>query len=166
MASAMPNAIGIALAFPGRQVIAVCGDGGLSMLLGDLLTIAERKLPIKLVVLNNSGLEFVHIEMEEAGIEPFGVGFENPDFAKLADAIGITGIRLEDPREVKDGVSRLLSTPGPALLDAVVDPHALSLSPHITFGMAEGFSLSLAKQALHGNLDDVIETVKGNVRIV
>lgn len=166
MANAMPNAIGIALAYPGRQVIAICGDGGLSMLMGDLLTIAERRLPVKLVVLNNGGLEFVNIEMEEAGIEPFGIRFENPDFAKLAEVIGITGIRLEEPGDVRDSVTRLLSTPGPALLDAVVDPHALSLPPHITFGEAEGFSLSLAKQALHGNLDEVIETVKGNVHIV
>jgi pyruvate dehydrogenase (quinone) len=165
MANAMPNAIGIALAYPGRQVVALCGDGGLTMLMGDLLTIAARKLPVKLVVLNNGGLEFVNIEMEEAGIEPFGIALENPDFAQLAEAIGLTGIRVEDPREVRDGVTRLLSTPGPALLDAVVDPHALSLPPHVTFGMAEGFSLSLAKQALHGNLDEVVETVKRNVHI-
>jgi pyruvate dehydrogenase (quinone) len=165
MANAMPNALGIALAYPGRQVIALCGDGGLAMLMGELLTIAERQLPVKLVVLNNGGLEFVHIEMEEAGIEPFGTAFENPDFSKLADAIGLTGIRVEDPRAVRDAVTRLLSTPGPALLDAVVDPHALSLPPHITFGMAEGFSLSLAKQAIHGNLDEVIETVKRNVSL-
>ncbi|MCW3018124.1 MAG: thiamine pyrophosphate protein domain protein TPP-binding [Solirubrobacterales bacterium] len=166
MANAMPNALGIALAYPGRQVIALCGDGGLTMLMGDLLTIAERKLPVKLVVLDNGGLEFVHIEMEEAGIEPFGTAFENPDFSKLADAVGFTGIRVEDPREVRDAVTRLLSTPGPALLDAVVDPHALSLPPHISFGMAEGFSLSLAKQAIHGNLDEVVETVKRNVSLV
>jgi pyruvate dehydrogenase (quinone) len=166
MANAMPNAIGIALAYPGRQVIALCGDGGLTMLMGDLLTIATRKLPVKLVVLNNGGLEFVKIEMEEAGIEPFGIALENPDFAKLAEAIGLTGIRVQDPREVRDGVARLLSTTGPALLDAVVDPQALSLPPHITFGMAEGFSLSMAKQALHGNLDEVVETVKRNVRVV
>jgi len=166
MASAMPNALGIALAYPGRQVIAICGDGGLAMLMGELLTIAERKLPVKIVVLNNGGLEFVNIEMQEAGIEPFGIKFENPDFAKLADAIGITGIRLEQPGGVRDSVTRLLSTPGPALLDAVVDPHALSLPPHITFGEAEGFSLSLAKQALHGNLDEVIENIKRNIRIV
>jgi pyruvate dehydrogenase (quinone) len=166
MANAMPNALGIALAYPGRQVIALCGDGGFTMLMGDLLTIAQRKLPVKIVVLNNGGLEFVHIEMEEAGIEPFGTAFENPDFSKLAEAVGLTGIRLEDPREVRDAVTRLLSTPGPALLDAVVDPHALSLPPHVTLGEAEGFSLSLAKQAIHGSLDEVIETVRDNVSLV
>ena len=112
MANAMPNALGVALAYPGRQVIALCGDGGLTMLMGDLLTIAQRKLPVKVVVLNNGGLEFVHIEMEEAGIEPFGTEFENPDFSKLAEAVGFTGIRLEDPHEVRDAVTRLLSTPG------------------------------------------------------
>jgi pyruvate dehydrogenase (quinone) len=166
MANAMPNALGIALAFPGRQSIAICGDGGLTMMMGELLTIAERKLPVKLVVLNNGGLRFVNIEMEEAGIEPFGIEFANPDFAKLAETIGLTGIRVEDPAEVRDGVSRLLRTPGPALLDAVVDPVALSLPPRATFAEAKGFSLSLGKQVVHGNLDEVIETVKRNVGIV
>jgi pyruvate dehydrogenase (quinone) len=166
MANAMPNALGIALAFPGRQAIAICGDGGLTMMMGDLLTIAERKLPVKLIVLNNGGLRFVNIEMEEAGIEPFGIEFDNPDFAKLADAMGFTGIRVEDPREVREGVTRLLGTPGPALLDAVVDPIALSFPPHADLAEVEGFSLSLGKQMLHGNLDEVIETVRRNVDIV
>ncbi len=173
MANAMPNAIGAALAYPGRQVIAICGDGGLSMLLGDLLTIAERQLPVKLVVLDNSGFQFVHIEQEEAGIQPFGIKFANPDLAKVAESIGFTGIRVEDPREVPDAVAEFLATPGPALLDAVTDPYALSLPSHVSFGEAEGFSLSFegfslsfAKQALNGNLDDVIHTVKANVHLV
>jgi pyruvate dehydrogenase (quinone) len=166
MANAMPNAIGAALAYPGRQTIAICGDGGLSMLMGDLLTIAERQIPVKLVVLDNSGFQFVHIEQEEAGIQPFGIKFANPDLAKVAESIGLTGIRVEDPREVRDAVAEFLATPGPALLDAVTDPYALSLPPHVSFGEAEGFSLSFAKQALRGNLDDVIETVKANVHVV
>ncbi len=166
MANAMPNTIGAALAYPGRQVIAICGDGGLSMLMGDLLTIAERQLPVKLVVLDNSGFQFVHIEQEEAGIQPFGIKFANPDLAKVAESIGLTGIRVEDPREVRDAVAEFLATPGPALLDAVTDPYALSLPSHVSFGEAEGFSLSFAKQALNGNLDDVIQTVKANVHLV
>jgi pyruvate dehydrogenase (quinone) len=166
MANAMPNTIGAALAYPGRQAIAICGDGGLSMLMGDLLTIAERQLPVKLVVLDNGGFQFVHIEQQEAGIQPFGINFANPDLAKVAQSIGLTGIRLEDPRDVRDAVSEFLATPGPALLDAVTDPYALSLPPHVSFGEAEGFSLSFAKQALNGNLDDVIETVKRNVHLV
>jgi pyruvate dehydrogenase (quinone) len=166
MANAMPNAIGAALAYPGRQVIGLCGDGGLAMLMGDLLTIAERQLPVKLVVLDNSGFQFVHIEQEEAGIQPFGIKFANPDLAKVAEAIGLTGIRVEDPREVRDAVAEFLATPGPAVLDAVVEPDALSLPSHISFGEAEGFSLSLAKQAVGGNLDDVIETMARNVHLI
>ena len=166
MANAMPNAIGAALAYPGRQAIAICGDGGLSMLMGDLLTIAERQIPVKLVVLDNSGFQFVHIEQQEAGIQPFGTKFANPDLAKVAESIGLTGIRVEDPRHVRDAVAQFLAIPGPALLDAITDPHALSLPPHVSFGEAEGFSLSFAKQALNGNLDDVIKTVKANVHVV
>jgi pyruvate dehydrogenase (quinone) len=166
MANAMPYAMGVACGLPGRQVIALCGDGGLPMLMGDLLTIAERELPVKLVVLNNSHLDFVHIEMQEAGLEPFGTAFKNPSFAAVADAIGIAGFRLESPKDVQSTIERFLATPGPALLDAVVDQHALSLPPHVTIGMAEGFSLSLAKEAIHGNLDDVIDTAKDNILLV
>lgn len=166
MANAMPNAMGAALAYPGRQVIALCGDGGFTMLLGDLLTIVERALPVKLIVLNNGGLEFVNIEMEEAGIEPFGTRFRNPDFAKVAEAMGATGVRVEDPADVDEAVRHVLSCEGPAVLDAVVDPSAISLPPHVTFGMAEGFALSLAKQALHGKLDDVVRTAAHNLRVL
>ena len=161
----MPNTIGAALAYPGRQAIGICGDGGLSMLMGDLLTIAERQLPVKLIVLDNSGFEFVHIEMEEAGIQPYGTEFANPDLAKVAESIGLTGIRVEDPGDVRDAVTQFLATPGPALLDAVVEPYALSLPSHVSFGEAEGFSLSLAKQALNGNPDDVVQTVKRNLHL-
>jgi len=166
MANAMPYAMGAALAFPGRQTIALCGDGGLSMLMGDLLTIAERQIPVKLVVFDNSHLEFVHIEMMEAGIAPFGTDFKNPDFAEMAETIGIAGFRLEQPAKLRSTVEEFLAAPGPALLDAVVDPHALALPPHATFGQAENFSLSLAKQAIQGNLDDVIATIEHNVRLV
>ena len=166
MANSMPNAMGAALAFPGRQVIALCGDGGFTMLLGDLLTIVERQLPAKLIVLNNGGLEFVNIEMEEAGIEPFGTKFHNPDFSKVAEAMGATGVRVEDPADVAEAVRHVLSCEGPAVLDAVVDPYAISLPPHVTFGMAEGFALSLAKQALHGKLDDALRTATHNVRLL
>ena len=166
MANAMPYAMGAALAFPDRQTIALCGDGGLSMLMGDLLTIAERELPVKLVVFDNSHLEFVHIEMMEAGIAPFGTDFKNPNFAEMAETIGIAGFRLEQAAEVRSTVEQFLAAPGPALLDAVVDPHALSLPPHATFGQAENFSLSLAKQVIQGSLDDVIATAKNNALLM
>jgi pyruvate dehydrogenase (quinone) len=165
MANAMPYAMGVATACPGRQVIALSGDGGLSMLMGDLLTIGERETPVKIVVLNNSDLGFVHIEMTEAGIEPFGTKMKDQNYARIADACGITGIRLEQAAELRPTVERFLSVRGPALLDAVVDPHALAMPPHVTTGMAKGFSLSLAKQAIHGNLDDVIDTVENNLLI-
>jgi pyruvate dehydrogenase (quinone) len=166
MANAMPYAMGVALAFPSRQAIALCGDGGLTMLMGDLLTIAERQLPVKLVVLNNSRLDFVHIEQMEAGMAPFGTEFKNPNFAEVAEALGITGFRLEHAAAVHSTVEQFLNTSGPALLDAVVDPHALSLPPHATLGQAENFSLSLAKQAIEGNLDEVIATIRDNALLV
>ena len=122
------------------------------MLMGELLTIAERQLPVKIVIYDNSELDFVHIEQMEAGFEPFGTTMKNPDFAKVADAMGITGFRLEEADEVRATVERFLAVPGPALLDAVVDRRALSLPPHVSLGEAEGFSLSLAKQAIHGKL--------------
>ncbi|WP_067540562.1 thiamine pyrophosphate-dependent enzyme [Nocardia crassostreae] len=166
MAIGMPKAIGAALAAPGRQVIALCGDGGLSMLMGDLLTIAARRLPVKLLVLNNSRLDFVHIEMEEAGLQPHGTDFDDVDYARIADAMGIPGQRAEDPATLSANVAWLLETPGPALLDVVVEQHALSLPPHVGIGLAEGFALSMAKQAINGNLDEVIDTVKNNVRLL
>jgi pyruvate dehydrogenase (quinone) len=101
MANAMPNALGIALSCPGRQAVALCGDGGIAMMLGELLTIAARQIPVKIVVLNNSSLDFVHIEMEEAGIQPFGTELVNPNFAALAESIGITGMRLDAPADVR-----------------------------------------------------------------
>jgi len=166
MANAMPYAMGSSIAFPDRQVIALCGDGGLSMLMGDLLTVAERELPVKMVVFNNSQLDFVHIEQMEAGLPPYGTKFKNPNFAEVVATLGITGFRLEEAAEVRATVEQFLRTPGPALLDAVVDPNALALPPHATFGEAENFSLSLAKQAIEGNLDDVIATVRDNALLV
>jgi pyruvate dehydrogenase (quinone) len=166
MANAMPYAMGSTIAFPDRQVIALCGDGGISMLMGDLLTIAERQLPVKLVVFNNSQLDFVHIEQMEAGFPPYGTKFKNPNFAEMVETLGITGFRLEQAADVRSTVETFLNTPGPALLDAVVDPNALALPPHATFGEAENFSLSLAKQAIEGNLDDVIATVRDNALLV
>ena len=166
MANAMPYAMGSSIAFPGRQVIALCGDGGLSMLMGDLLTIAERELPVKLVVFNNSQLDFVHIEQMEAGFPPYGTKFKNPNFAEVVETLGISGFRLEQAAEVRSTVEQFLDTSGPALLDAVVDPNALALPPHATFGQAENFSLSLSKQAIEGNLDDVIATARDNALLV
>jgi pyruvate dehydrogenase (quinone) len=168
MANAAPNAFGAQLAYPGRQTIALCGDGGFTMLaLGDLLTQVQRKSPVVQIILNNGSLDFVNIEQQEAGMVPFGVGFENPNFAKVAEAMGAKGIRLEDPGDVRDGLAAALAhKDGPVVVDAVVDPFALSLPSHVPFHTAKGFTLSMAKQVLSGKMDSVIKTIERNVRLV
>ncbi len=168
MANAAPNAFGAQLAYPGRQTIALCGDGGFTMLaLGDLLTQVERKTPVVQVILNNQSLDFVNIEQQEAGVVPFGVEFKNPDFAKVAEAMGAKGIRIEDPADVRDGLAEALAhKTGPVVVDAVVDPFALSLPSHVPFHTAKGFTLSMAKQVWNGKMDDVIKTIERNVGLV
>jgi pyruvate dehydrogenase (quinone) len=168
MANAAPNAFGAQMAFPGRQTIALCGDGGFTMLaLGDLATQVQRKTPVVQIILNNESLDFVNIEQQEAGIIPFGVEFKNPNFAKVAEAMGAKGIRLEDPGDVREGLAAALAHKGgPVVVDSVVDPFALSLPSHVPAHTAKGFTLSFAKQVLSGKLDDVIRTVKHNVGLV
>jgi pyruvate dehydrogenase (quinone) len=168
MANAAPNAFGAQLAFPGRQTIALCGDGGFTMLgLGDLLTQVERKTPVVQIILNNGALDFVNIEQQEAGFVPFGVEFKNPNFAKVAEAMGATGIRIEEPGDVREGLAQALAhKSGPVVVDAVVDPFALSLPSHVPFHAAKGFTLSLAKQVWNGKMDAVIKTMERNVRLV
>ena len=168
MANAAPNAFGAQLAYPGRQTIALCGDGGFTMLaLGDLLTQVQRKTAVLQIILNNGSLDFVSIEQQEAGIVPFGVEFENPNFAKVAEAMGAKGIRIEDPGDVRDGLAEALAHKGgPVVVDAVVDPFALSLPSHVPLHAAKGFTLSMAKQVWSGQMDDVIKTIERNVRLV
>ncbi len=168
MGNAAPNAFGAQLAYPGRQTIALCGDGGFTMLgLGDLLTQVQWKTPVVQIILNNGSLDFVNIEMQEAGVVPFGVDFMNPNFAKVAEAMGAKGIRIEDPEDVREGLAAALAhRGGPVVVDAMVDPYALSLPSHIPFHAAEGFTLSLAKQVWNGKMDSVIQTIERNVRLV
>jgi len=168
MANAAANAFGAQLAFPGRQTIALCGDGGFTMLgLGDLLTQVQRKTPVVQIILNNESLDFVNIEMQEAGVVPFGVEFKNPNFAKVAEAMGAKGIRIEDPGDVRAGLAEALAhTSGPVVVDAVVDPYALSLPSHVPFHTVKGFTLSVAKQILNGKMDSVIKSIERNVGLV
>ncbi|MGC2322067.1 MAG: thiamine pyrophosphate-dependent enzyme [Terriglobales bacterium] len=168
MANAAPNAFGAQLAYPGRQTIALCGDGGYTMLaLGDLLTQVERRTPVVQVILNNDSLDFVKIEQQEAGIIPFGVDFKNPNFAKVAEAMGAKGIRVEEPGDVRDALAEALAHKGgPVVVDAVVDPLALAMPSHVPFHTVEGFTLSVAKQVLSGRMDSVIRTLEHNVRLV
>jgi pyruvate dehydrogenase (quinone) len=168
MANAAPNAFGAALAFPGRQSIALCGDGGFTMLgLGDLLTQVQRKTPVIQIILNKESLDFVNIEMQEAGMVPFGVDFKNPNFAKVAEAMGAKGIRIEEPAQVREALTEALSyKSGPVVVDAVVDSYALSLPSHIPFHAAKGFTLSLTKQVLSGKMDSAIKTIGHNLGLV
>jgi pyruvate dehydrogenase (quinone) len=168
MANACPNAFGAQLAFPGRQTIALCGDGGFTMLaMGDLLTQVQRKSPVVQIILNNESLDFVNIEMQEAGVVPFGVDFKNPNFAKVAEAMGAKGIRIEEPGDVREALAEALAHKGgPVVVDAVVEPYALSLPSHVPLHTAQGFTLSLAKQVLNGKMDAVIRTIERNVGLV
>ena len=168
MANASPYAFGAALAFPGRQVIALCGDGGFTMLgLGDLLTQVQRKARVVNVIFNNGMLDFVHLEQQEAGMDPFGTDFVNPDFSQVAAALGARGIRVEEPDDVRGALQTALGhTDGPVVVDMVVDPNALSLPSHTPGATVKNFTLSLGKQVVHGNLDDVIETAEHNVELL
>jgi len=168
MANAAPNAFGAQLAYPGRQTIALCGDGGFTMLaLGDLLTQVQRKTAVVQIILNNESLDFVNIEMQEAGLVPFGVEFKTPNFAKVAEAMGAKGIRIEEPGDVRAGLAAALAHKGgPVVVDVVVDPYALSLPSHVPFHTAKGYTLSLAKQVLSGKMDEVIKTIERNVGLV
>jgi pyruvate dehydrogenase (quinone) len=133
----------------------------------DLLTQVQRKTPVVQIILNNGSLDFVNIEQQEAGVIPFGVKFENPNFARVADAMGAKGIRIEDPCNVYEALAEALAyKKGPVVIDAVVDPFALSLPSHVPFHTAKGFTLSVAKQVLNGKMDDVIKMVERNVRLV
>jgi pyruvate dehydrogenase (quinone) len=168
MATASPNAFGAATAFPGRQAIALCGDGGFTMLgLGDLLTQVQRQARVVNVIFNNGMLDFVNIEQQEAGFVPFGTDFVNPDFSQVATAMGARGIRVEEPGDVRAALAQALAhTGGPVVVDVVVDRYALALPSHVPAATAKGFTLSIAKQVLNGKLDDVIETVEHNVRLL
>src|ERR1700723_2912742 len=168
MANAAPNAFGAQLAYPGRQTFALCGDGGFTMLgLGDLATQVQRKAPVVQIIFNNEALDFVNIEQQEAGFIPFGVEFKNPNFARVAEAMGAKGIRIEDPSDVREGLAEALSyKDGPVVVDAVVDPFALAMPSHSPFHTVKGFTLSFARQVLSGRLDTVIKEMERNVGIV
>jgi pyruvate dehydrogenase (quinone) len=165
MANAVPNAMGAQFATPGRQAIALSGDGAFTMLgLGDMLTLVERKMPVVIIVFNNSSLDFVRIEQQEAGFPPFGVDFKNCNFANVARAMGAHGIRLEDPANVEDALREALSyTDGPVVVDAVVDPYALSIPSHVPGHTVLGFTLSTWRQIVSGDAKLIAEEVTHNL---
>lgn len=162
MASAMPQAIGAQLAYPGRQVVSLSGDGGFAMLMGDILTILQYDLPVKIVIFNNSSLGFVAMEMKVAGLPPFGTHLKNPDFAKMAEAIGIKGIRAENPEEISPALKEAFSHKGPALVDVVVNPAELSMPPKVELDQVRGFGIYALKQIFNGDGAEVWQTLQTN----
>jgi pyruvate dehydrogenase (quinone) len=163
MANALPQAIGVQASLPGRQVIGLCGDGGLAMLLGDLLTLRQLRLPVKLVVFNNSALGFVEMEMKAVGLIDYGTELLNPNFAKLAESAGVLGARVEKPEELRPALATALAHDGPALIEVLVHRQELSMPPTISADQAWGFSLYMIRAVLNGRSDEVIDLAKTNL---
>jgi len=164
MANAMPQALGAQAAHPARQVISLSGDGGLSMLLGDLLSARQLDLPVKIVVFNNSSLGFVAMEMKAGGYLDTGTDLAATDFAAIAEGAGIFSIRVEDAEDIPDALRRAFARPGPVLVDVVTATHELALPPKVQWAQAKGFSLYMLKAVLNGRGDEVIELVNTNLR--
>jgi pyruvate dehydrogenase (quinone) len=164
MANALPQAMGVQAAYPDRQVIALSGDGGLSMLMGELLTLRQRKLPVKVVVFDNGALSFVELEMKADGIVNFGTDLDNPDFAEVARAVGLYGVRVEKPDQLDDALRAAFAHPGPAVIDVVTQRQELSIPPKITYDEARGFTLWATRSVLSGDGATVLEVARTNLR--
>ncbi|WP_432415493.1 thiamine pyrophosphate-dependent enzyme [Chromohalobacter israelensis] len=162
MANAYPQAIGIQKAFPERQVIAMCGDGGLTMLMGDLLTLKQEKVPLKIVVYNNSSLGFVELEQKVEGLLDSYTDLENPEFDKLAQAMGIWGRRVEESHQLEPAIIEWLAHEGPALLDVKVNRMELVMPPKVEAGQVASTALYSTKAVLNGRMEDVVDLVKSN----
>jgi pyruvate dehydrogenase (quinone) len=164
MANALPQAVGATIGSPRRLVVAMCGDGGFAMLMGEMLTLAGLDLPVKVMLFNNSSLGMVRIEMAVAGYIPFGTDVRNPDFAAVARAAGIHGERVEHAADVRPAIERAFEHPGPALVDFVTDPRALSMPPRTTVDQVRGMALAMTRLVFSGDSAEVVETIKSNVR--
>jgi len=163
MANALPQAIGAQASHPGRQVISMSGDGGLAMLMGDLLSLRQLGLPVKVVVFKNDALAFVELEMKAAGVLDFGTDLRNPDFAKMAEATGVLGLTAETPDHVRPMITRALQHDGPALVEVLVHRQELAMPPTITFEQMTGFSLFMLKAVLSGRGDEIVDLAKVNL---
>ncbi len=163
MANALPQAIGAQAAFPGRQVISMSGDGGLAMLLGELLSLRQLNLPVKLVVFSNSTLGFVELEMKAAGLVDFATELVNPNFAQLAESAGLLGRRVEKPEDLHAALKEALSHDGPAMVEVLVNRQELSMPPTITAEQVKGFSLYMIRAVLSGRGDEVVDLAKTNL---
>jgi pyruvate dehydrogenase (quinone) len=164
MANALPHAIGAQAAYPGRQVIALSGDGGLAMMLGELLTLRQMRHPVKIVVFNNGALSFVELEMKAAGIPTFGTGLLDPDFTGIARSAGLLGIRVEKASELEEALRTAFAHDGPALVDVATARQELALPPKLTYGQIKGFTLYATRTILSGEGSEIIELTKTNLR--
>ena len=164
MANALPHAIGAQAASPGRQVVALSGDGGLAMLLGELVTLRQQRLPVKIVVFNNGALSFVELEMKAAGIVNYGTDLDNPDFAAIARATGLFGVRVDKAGDLPDALREAFGHDGPALVDVHTVREELSLPPKLTYGQLKGFTLYATRTILSGGGGELVELTKSNLR--
>jgi pyruvate dehydrogenase (quinone) len=163
MANALPQAIGAQASYPGRQVISMSGDGGFAMLMGDLLTLGQHQLPVKIVVFKNNSLAFVELEMKAAGILDFTTDLRNPDFAKIAEGAGLLGLKAETADDVEPMLAQALTYDGPALVEVPVSRQELSMPPTITLEQAKGFSLFMMKAVLSGRGDEIVDLARVNL---
>lgn len=166
MANAVPQAIGAQLSQPGRQVVTMSGDGGLTMLMGDLLTVVQEKLPVKIVVFNNSSLNFVELEMKAAGFVDFGTDLVNPDFAKVADAIGIRGFSVGNSEDLEATLREAFAHDGPALIDVPIGRQELTIPPKVTQEQLKGFALYAIRTVMSGRGDELVDLAAANWRQV
>ncbi|HTO68607.1 MAG TPA: ubiquinone-dependent pyruvate dehydrogenase [Casimicrobiaceae bacterium] len=163
MANALPQAIGAQVSHPGRQVVSLSGDGGLAMLMGELLSLRQLRAPVKLIVFRNDSLAFVELEMKAAGVLDFGTDLENPDFSKMAEAAGMLGLRAEMPAQVRPMIAQALAYDGPALVEVVVSRQELSMPPTITAEQVKGFSLFMLRAVLSGRGSELVDLAKINL---
>lgn len=163
MANAMPQAIGAQATYPGRQVITLSGDGGFSMLMGDVLSLQQHKLPVKLIIFKNGSLAFVELEMKASGFLNFATDLHNPDFAKIAEGAGLLGLTAETPDQVEPMIAQALKHDGPALVEVLVARQELAMPPTIAFEQAKGFGLFMLKAVLNGRADEIIDLAKVNL---
>ncbi|MFG2947018.1 pyruvate dehydrogenase [Streptomyces adustus] len=166
MANALPMAIGAQFTDRGRQVVSMSGDGGFAMLMGDFLTLVQYDLPVKVVLFNNSSLSMVELEMLVAGLPAYGTTNKNPDFAAVARACGAYGMRVEKPKQLAGALKDAFAHKGPALVDVVTDPNALSIPPKIRAEMVTGFALSASKMVLDGGVGRMLQMARSNLRNV
>jgi pyruvate dehydrogenase (quinone) len=163
MANALPQAIGAQVSHPGRQVVALCGDGGLAMGMGDLLSLRQLKLPVKVIVFRNDALGFVELEMKAAGFLDFATDLDNPDFAKMAEAAGLLGLTADRPEQVQPLIAQAFAHDGPALVEVPVYRRELAMPPTITLEQMTGFGMFMSKAILSGRGDEIIDLARTNL---